>query len=127
MVVKTDTSGREVVRPLLHSGEVNSVQYQPSALMIAAGKREVLEAILDALAPTFAEPGPRFLREHDGAWRRMLLIPVEWVVHDVGPIAPQVYEAARTAYLLGAVEAHVITHEVSSRPLRRLSAATEPT
>lgn len=105
---------------------MNATSALPSGLVIASNHRETLEDILDALAPTFVEPGPRFLRKTADKWCRMLLIPGEWVVHDVGPIAPEVHEASRIAYLLGAAEVHVITHEMTTRQIKKLSVAAEP-
>lgn len=109
----------------MHPGRVDA-QTLPSALVLTTGDRETLVAILDTLAPTFAEPGPRILTERDGRWERMLLIPCEWVVHDHGPIAPELSEAGRRAFEMGAIDAQILTYELSWRALRRLSVVPAP-
>ena len=93
----------------------------PSALVITTTDRETLVKILDDLAPRFCEPGPRLLRQQDGVWQRMLLIPDPWCVHDYGPVAPEVQQAARVAFELGATEVRIVTHELSWRSVRRLT------
>lgn len=93
---------------------------QPSGLVITTSDRATLEAILDALAPTFAEPGPRVLRPRGAVWTRMLLIPSRCCVREGVPIAAEVLEAAAQAYALGAVEVFAMSFELTVRPLRRL-------
>lgn len=117
---------RHSVAALGHPGRVETTSCQPSALIITTDHRSTLEAILDALAPTFAEPGPRVLREDGGTWRRMLLIPSRWCVRECGPIAAEVLEAAAQAYALGAVEVSAVSYELTQRPMRRLTVARSP-
>lgn len=115
--------GGVVVRPGGHPEGVHSSGL-PSGLVVSTRDREALEAILDALAPTFAEPGPRILREVDGRWERLVMIPGPWCVHSHGTIAPEVYEAGRRAFEMGATDVRVIAHELTCRPLRRLALVT---
>jgi hypothetical protein len=110
--------------PPCSSGETNSMM--PSGLTIVAEDLATLAAILDRLTPTFAEPGPRVLRQRGGAWTRMLLVPSQWCVRKGGPIAPEVLEAAALAYALGAVEVSAMSFELTVRPLRRLVLLSQP-
>lgn len=97
-----------------------STKLMPSGLVVTTGDRATLVAIVDALAPTFPEPGPRLFGERDGRWRRMLLIPSQWCVRECGPVAPDVLEAAALAYAMGATEVSAMSFEMTVRPLRRL-------
>jgi hypothetical protein len=92
----------------------------PSGITVVTEDLATLVVILDRLAPDFVEPGPRVLKQWDGVWTRMVLVPPRWCIREHQPIAHEVQEAAALAYSIGAIEVYGVSFELTLRPLRRL-------